>query len=176
MTSPPRPASAPASASTALGRETALLDVAVTALRQRRDAAGALRALDQFEAQFPQGLLAGEAQRARVDALLLLGRQDQALAALKGMELLPVGRGLELVLIRAELQAQRDCLPAVADFSLVLGGEAPSSFRERALWGRAACRAQLGRAHEAGDDARAYLTHFPRGRFQERARRLLDAP
>ena len=156
----------------ALAQETRLLGTALAELRQQHDGAAALATLSSYLGRFPAGTLLGEAQRARVDALLLLGRRDEARRALDGLDLEPVGRGQELLLIRGELRARQRCADAIADFDVVLRHAAPPALAERALFGRAVCREQEGQRRAAREDAAAYLARFPSGRFANAARRL----
>jgi hypothetical protein len=141
-------------------------------LRQRRDGAGALVTLNEYLARYPRGMLSGEARGARIDALLLLQRKNEALRALDAATLEPVGRGQELLVIRGELRARRDCAGASRDFDQVLGSSAPAPLQERALFGRAVCRRRLGNEEGARADAEAYLARFPTGRFVASVRRL----
>jgi hypothetical protein len=166
-------ASAPALGSGELAQETRLLRVALAELRHQHDGAAALATLNEYLQHFPDGTLLAEARRARVDALLLLGRSDEAQGALDRLELEPIGRGQELLLIRGELRARRDCADAIADFDVVVGHAAPPRLAERALFGRAVCRQHEGQRGAARADALAYLERFPAGRFAESARRLV---
>jgi TolA-binding protein len=143
-------------------------------LRQRRDADGALAALDAYDARFPRGTLRREAEGARVDALLLLGRDAEALALLRRLALAPQGRDQELRVIRGELEAGASPAAAVDDFDRVLDEAPPAALAERALYGRAACLLRAGDRAAAGRDLRAYLGRFPAGRFANEARRLVD--
>jgi hypothetical protein len=154
-----------------LAGETPLLSEALTRLRQKRDARGALATLDVYRARYPDGTLKHEAESARIDALLLLGRDDEALAELRRLTLQAHGRDLELRLIRGELAAPTDCAFAVADFDRIVVERTPQSFAERALYGRAACRARLGDEAGAKSDLAEYLRRFPAGRFASEARR-----
>jgi hypothetical protein len=129
-----------------------------------------------YRARYPEGTLKHEAESARIDALLLLGRDDDALAELRRLPLQAQGRDLELRLIRGELAAATDCARAVADFDRVLAERAPEAFAERALHGRAACRARLGDQAGAKRDLAAYLRRFPAGRFAPEARRRIADP
>lgn len=52
--------------------------------------------LDTYRARHADGWLRDEAARARVDALLVLGRDDEALGELRGLTLRPHGRDQEL--------------------------------------------------------------------------------
>ena len=165
---PPTPA-----APSALAVETAMLGEALARLRQEHDAKGVLAALDGYDARFPNGTLHHEAEIARVDALLLLGRDADALAVLRPLALQPRGRDLELRVIRGELAAGATCQAAVDDFDRVLAAAAPRALAERALHGRAACRARLGDGAAARRDLEEYLRRFPDGRFAAEARRSL---
>ena len=55
-------------------------------LRSRGDARAALRALDEYDRQFPAGGLKSEARVARAEALLALDRRRDALPLLEGLE------------------------------------------------------------------------------------------
>ena len=70
-----------------------------------------------------------------------------------------------------ELAAPTDCAFAVADFDRIVVERTPQSFAERALYGRAACRARLGDEAGAKSDLAEYLRRFPAGRFASEARR-----
>lgn len=170
---------APAAATpapSAIGEEAALVGAALRSLREQGDPAGALALLDEHDGRFSQtGALSDEARTTRVEALLRLGEHGRALALLDQHAPRPSGRGRELLASRGELRADAGrCREAVADFDALLEDETTSDgVTERALYGRAACRARLG----AGDDARAnleaYVTRFPTGQFVARARASL---
>ncbi|HTA20924.1 MAG TPA: hypothetical protein VK989_16635, partial [Polyangia bacterium] len=166
------PADVPAPS--ALSSETALLTDALTRLRQQKDARGALAALDAYDARFPNGTLRREATGARVDALLMLGRDEDALAVLHELTLQPQGRDQELRVIRGELAAKASCASAVSDFDRVLAEAAPRALAERALHGRASCLERLGEGAAATRDLREYLRRFPDGRFAAETRRALS--
>jgi len=159
--------------SSALAGETPLLGEALTRLRQQRDASGALKVLDIYRARYPDGTLKREAEGARIDALLLLGRRGDALTELRHLELAPQGRDQELRLIRAELAAANDCAGAMTDFDRVLAEQVSDRLAERALHGRAVCRSRLGDAFGAKHDLGEYLRRFPEGRFAPDAHRAL---
>jgi hypothetical protein len=158
---------------TALSVESRLLGQAVARLRQQRDAAGALMALDRYRRQFPAGMLRHEADVARADALLILGRDRDALDVLQALHLQSQGRDQELRVIRGELSAATDCPHAVADFDRLLSETAPVTLIERALFGRAVCRARQGDTAGSARDLGEYLQRFPAGRFTAEARRSL---
>jgi hypothetical protein len=154
----------------ALDDETRSLGSALARLRRDRDAAGALAELDTHLDRFPEGTLAEEARLARADALLMLGRKDAALVALERLHLGRNKLGTELRLIRGELRLAKSCDAAMADFDGVLAVSPPAELAERALRGRAVCRARLGDEPGARADYAEYLRRFPEGRFAEEAR------
>ena len=154
--------------------EVQTLQRAMGLLRGKHDAPAALAALDDYVARFPNGVLAPEARVARIDALLLLDRSDEALRALEALPLDAHRRSTELQLIRRELRARTDCRRADADFTAVLAGVRTAALEERALYGRAACRSSQGDAAGAADDLRRYLDRFPNGARAEWARRWLQ--
>lgn len=164
--SPRSSASARASAdSSALAAETAALERVLIKLRRERDAQGALTLLDESQALFARGSLALEAQVARIDALLALGRKADALALLERLPFAQVGRGGELRLVRAELRAESDCARALSDFDVLVTQALASPLAERALYGRAACELNVGDRRQAEHDLEQYLARFPHGRF-----------
>jgi TolA-binding protein len=171
--SPTRPASAQAPAAEP-SEEVRSLQRAMGLLRGKHDAPAALAALDDHVARFPNGVLAPEARVARIDALLLLGRSDEALRALEALPLDAHRRSTELQLIRGELRARTDCARADADFTAVLAAVRTASLEERALYGRAACRSSQGDTGGAADDLRRYVDRFPNGAHAQWARRWLQ--
>lgn len=159
------PAAAPPRTRAALAEESALLAEALGHLRRERDGAAAIAVLDRYSLRYPQGLLRAEADRARVDALFLTGARDEARRRLDAMALETRGRDLELLVVRGELRAPRDCVAAERDFSRALAATAPASLVERALHGRALCRATRGDQDGAARDRAEYARRFPLGRF-----------
>ncbi|HEX4406093.1 MAG TPA: hypothetical protein VH560_14745 [Polyangia bacterium] len=165
---PPRPS--------AIAREAAVLGAALQKLRDEGDAAGALALLDAHDAEFAAtGLLADEAGTTRVEALLRLGQRARALALLDARVLPPSGRARALLASRGELRADAGRgAEARADFDALLSDDAlDDDVIERALFGRAACRARAGDANGARSDLDAYLARFPDGRYATRARASL---
>ena len=158
--------------SSPLGLEAASLEGALTALRGggAARATQALRQLDQHLREFPQGTLELEARVARVDALLVLGRRDDARRELSTLPIERVGRKNELRLIRAELRADQACGAALSDFKVLVEQALPAAFAERALFGRAACLLRLGDDAGAARDFDRYLERFPNGRFAAQIR------
>jgi len=154
-----------------LAREAQVLAPALRWLRSGGDPASALRAVEGYLRRFPNGVLAREARFARVEALVMLHRSEEALRVL---ETLSLGRGereVELRLVRAELRARRDCTSALADFRAVLVDS--STHAERALHGKAICETRLGDRPAALRTSREYLARFPGGRYAKEAERRL---
>jgi TolA-binding protein len=169
----PEPSPAPLANPSALAQESRLLAGAIHKLRQERNPGQALAMLDQHRARFgARGALEPEAEVTRIEALLRLGRHDQALELLDGQVLTATGVGREMLVARAELRAEKGrCGAALNDFNLLLATEAaPDLVTERALYGRATCRAQQGDWAGARSDLEHYLTRFPSGRFANQAR------
>lgn len=127
----------------------------MVALRQTRDPVKALSLLDAYDAQFFAGVLAQEAARLRIDALLLSQQSGKALGRLNALALSEGVRDLELRLIRGELRAAaNDCARARGDFISVLSQSADASLRRRATAGRVGC--DVGAA-STGDGTSAKL-------------------
>ena len=160
-----------------LAEESALVMSALTALRRQDDPGRALAILDRHDSRFPRGDLADEAALARVEALVKMKRSSDALALLEARG--PSRRGSsqrKLVLMRAELRAASGrCAAALDDLDALLVGAPPAdAVTERALWGRAACRASGGQADAARADLQSYLRLFPSGQFVRDAHAALN--
>ena len=172
IASPPAPApgapaaAGPATGDGALSEETQLLAAALRKLRRDREPAAALDLLDQHRARFAVGALAAEANVARVDALLALGRRKAALEVLEGLSLAGYSRRRELLVLRGELQTEAgDCAEALLDLDICARVPAGDLIEERAIYGKAVCLARLGQRAEASAVLQGYLRRFPRGRF-----------
>src|SRR5207253_11499207 len=105
----------------------------------------------------------------RVEALLRLGRRNHALDSLDRISLSGMPRAREFAVIRGELRAESHrCNEALRDFAAAADGS--DELAERALVGRADCRAQNGDDAGARADLAKYLRRFPDGKFAARAR------
>ena len=157
----------------ALALESRLLARAIVKLRQEGEAEQALAILDEHRSQFGAGgVLMPEANATRIEALLRLGRHSRALELLDAQTPSMYGVGREMLVARAELRADRGRrASALHDFDLLLRADAPlDAVTERALYGRAACRAKTGNWEGARKDFERYLATFPDGRFADKAR------
>ena len=170
----PSSAAFPEASSGALGRESDLLARALAKLRRDKNPSGALTLLDEHARDFPSGALRLEADLARLDALLALGRDAEALALLERLPIDRLGRGAELRVLRGELRARRDPRKALLDFDRAIATELTPELEERALYGRAASRLRVGDETGGRADLEAYLERYPTGRFAEEAKRRLD--
>ena len=155
-----------------------MLGRALRSLRNDHDPVAALDILARHAALFPQSPLVSERAVLEVEALLALGRRDEALVRLDGMSLDNTPRSAERYVVRGELRsrAQR-WREAGADFDrVVAGGRGTPAWQERALWGRAVARTHAGDQAGARADLQLYLQRYPTGRFAAEAARLLAAP
>jgi len=169
----PAPASAPKAATSGQ----AMLGQALRSLRNEHDPASALDVLARHAALFPQSPLASERSVLEVEALLALGRRDEALLRLDGMSLDNTPRSAERHVVRGELRARAQrWREAAADFDQALAhASGTSAWQERALWGRAVARMRVGDEVAARADLQLYLGLYPTGRFASEAARLLAA-
>jgi hypothetical protein len=155
--------------------ETRLLAHALRKLRQEHDAGGALQLLDRYAQRFAGGRLAPEAALGRVEALMMLDRRQEALRLIESTPVLPLGR--ESTVLRGELRASAGrCPEAVTDFGAALSATPRDALDDRALFGRAFCRARSGDRAGGRAELEHYLSTFPRGRFAVEARRALEQP
>ena len=156
----------------------AMLGQAMRSLRNDHDPAGALDILTRHAALFPQSPLTSERSVLEVEALLALGRRDQALLRLDRMSLDNTPRSAERYVLRGELRARAQrWSEAGVDFDQALAhGKGSPVWQERALWGRAATRTHTGDQAGARADLQIYLQLYPTGRFASEAARLVAAP
>ena len=175
------PQTAPPVAPSPIAVEQALLGQAMRTLRDDHNAHTALALLAQHAERFPAGALASEATMLRIEALLALGRRDEALSLLDRAPLASLPNRDEQLVVRGELRAaNRRWREAKQDFDEELGSHGlPAAtakardIQERALWGRASARSRLGDQDGARADLDLYLRHFPGGRFAGPAASLL---
>lgn len=150
----------------------AVLRGALEQLRGGRNPGAALGLIDAHRAELASGSLAAEGDLVRLEALLALGRRDQAAHLLDAMELPPSRRDLHL--LRGELRAgQGRCPDALADFEAARRLQVADEVDERALHGLAACHSKLGERAQARATLEAYLRGYPAGAFADEARRAL---
>jgi tetratricopeptide (TPR) repeat protein len=156
----------------------AMLGQAMRSLRNDHNPAGALDILTRHAALFPQSPLTSERSVLEVEALLALGRRDEALLRLDRMSLDNTPRSAERYVVRGELRARAQrWSDAGVDFDQALAhGKGNPVWQERALWGRAATRTHTGDQAGARADLQIYLQLYPTGRFASEAERLLAAP
>jgi TolA-binding protein len=172
---PPRPTQPEPSR---LARESRWLASAIAKLRQEGQPEQALAILDQHQSELGSGALASEANATRIEALLRLGRNGQALVLLDEQRLSAQGLGREMLVARGELRAEKGrTSSAIHDFDQILSSPGRvDGITERALYGRATCRAKSSDRDGARDDFAKYLSAFPQGRFASEARAALDSP
>jgi TolA-binding protein len=173
---PPAPPAPPAREPSRLARESRWLASAIAKLRQEGAPEQALAILDQHQSELDSGALAGEANATRLEALLRLGRNAQALVLLDGQTLSARGLEREMLVARAELRADKNrTSAALRDFDLILSSPGRADgISERALYGRAGARAKNGDQAGARADFAQYLNAFPSGRFAAQARSALS--
>jgi outer membrane PBP1 activator LpoA protein len=136
---PPRALPSPGASSAAEGSAKPLVD-AIRALRSDHAPARALALLDAHQAELSRGSFNHEALLVRVEALLALHQEPEALRLLDATTLAHVAAWRSLRLTRAELRASAGrCTAALEDFDLVLAG----AVDERAMRGRDLCRKKL---------------------------------
>ncbi len=154
----------PAQQPSALSEESRLLGEALRTLRQEKKPHEALQQLARLKAQFPDGTLANEVALAQAETLELLGRTEDALAALDS----DATKSPRSELIRAQLLTKLQRYDeAIATLSKL------NSLTSEALWTRALCYERLHRRSEFRQDLKDYLKRFPQGSHAEQARQAL---
>jgi len=136
----PPEANAPVPAARTASDEVALVRDALERLRGEKDAAAALRLLDEYDRRFPHGLLRDEAAVTRIEALLALGRDSEALQRLEALAPALLDRSPRLRVTRGELRAaQGRCPDALVDFAVVAASQPAGELARRIERERAAC-------------------------------------
>lgn len=150
------------------------LTAAIRALRVDRAPAACLAILDGYGPTISARGLAYEATILRVEALLALGREGEALKLLDGSALAAATASKGLLLTRARLRAAANrCPEALEDFDAVLGQAADRD----ALAGRALCRKRTGDYAGARQDLERYKALYPvDGRLSALEREMGAAP
>jgi hypothetical protein len=132
----------------------------VHALRVEHAPRSALDLLDRHASELAGNAFAEEALLLRVEAMLALRQQPEALRLLDGMSLSQVASSSVLLVTRGQLRANANrCTEAVADFDLVLTRALRPS--KQALQGRAQCKQKLGDALGAKADLERLNREFP---------------
>jgi tetratricopeptide (TPR) repeat protein len=154
------------------------LSQALRRLRREHDAEGALVDLSQLGLAYPESRFALERISLEVEALLSLGRKDEALSRLDSLSLDQLPRGAERHVLRGELRALAQRWgEARDDFQHALAlTSGQSAWSERALWGRAMAHLQLHDRAAALDDLREYVARYPSGNHARESARLLGTP
>jgi len=169
----------PAAHSESLDDELALYLQALEQLNRDRAPTLALSTLSAYRFKHPDGVFRGEATVAEIKAQLLLGRDAEVLALLDVMHeqgFAGVPQKSEVGLLRAELLARSArCEDALKALDPYLEPSLPADQRERALFSRASCRAQLKDFEGSRNDLRTYLREFPQGRFAAKAVQTLNS-
>ena len=151
--------------------EAFLVAGALRSLRYDHAPRDALAKLDEHRRRFPGGALHREAALARVEALLGLGRNDEARTVLDSLTLGSTGADRHARLARAELRADRgNCAGAVDDLNGILAGAANDKVAARALYRRARCALRVRNLGGARVDLSDYLARFPKGHAKRRSR------
>lgn len=148
----------------------------VRSLRSQHDPRLALSQLDEYASRFPSGFFQSEAIIARTEAHLALGDRKQALEHLQTRNLSALPRARPLLLLRADLLAVNGrCEAALTDFSAAMGSQV-DDVAERALRGRAICRARLGDHVGAQADLKQHMRMFAGHPQGLQLRRILGLP
>lgn len=159
--------------------EATLLGSALKQLRRNHDPQGALSVLETYQQEFPTGVLRPEAVMIRAESLVDLGRHQDLVDLLTPEAVADLPRSTELSLLRGEALSHLDrCREAIPLFSALLSASlldepaVDSSLRERALYGRALCRAHTGQVAAARRDLELEAAQFPEQ--AAKARRTLE--
>ncbi len=157
---PPVPAPVPATAATTASPAARHLKDVVRALRVEYAPRTALNLLDLHAGDLKGSAFADEALLLRVEAMLALRQQPEALRLLDEMSLAHTASSSVLLVTRGQLRANANrCAEAVADFDLALARTLRPS--KPALLGRAQCKQKLGDAKAAQADMDRLQREFP---------------
>jgi len=156
----------------------------IALLRKQHAPLAALALLDEHRARFAERGLSPEADMLRVEALLAVGRNADALAVLDRLPLGSLPKRDERFVLRGELRAaagrwqaaQSDFAATLANLDTTSAHATKRDVNERALWGRAAAKSHLHDEVGARADLTLYLRLFPAGRFATPAAAILQGP
>ncbi len=152
----------------------ALYDLARLRRRELGDSPGAIRALLQYERDYPGGPLSQEVELSAIELLLSApdlprarAQMDRFLARHPESERAP-----EVHLLRGNLlRGSGRCKEALPDYRQAQG----DGTDDDALYFRAYCEQQLGRTADAARSLHDYLARFPRGRHAAEVHAALRA-
>lgn len=165
-------------APSSLEREARSLAEIVRTLREGRDPAGALVALQSHRAAFPAPLLGPETDVVELDALVARGDRPSALELLQRLDpsqRQDLPRRHELLALWADLLAEdARCNRAAPLYAQLLEEARGPALQERALWGQAHCLGRQGEVAATRAALEEYLRRFPQGKFAPAARRQLE--
>lgn len=157
---PALPAPAPAAPAPTHNPAARQLKEIVHALRVQHAPRTALDLLDRHAGELKGNAFAEEALLLRVEALLALRQQPEALRLLDGLSLANAASSSVLLLTRGQLRASANrCAEAVTDFDLALARTLRPS--KQALLGRSQCKQKLGDAKAAQADLDRLRREFP---------------
>ncbi len=166
------PAASDSSAEGADFGEWALLSAALEQVKAR-DYERALETLKQHETRYPHGVLENEIRLTKLSALTKSGRMGEALSILESTTLTGP-RMLDMLVLRGELRTHAGRYePGADDFGRALLAHPRADLEERALYGRAVCRAHLGDRQGARRDAHEYLAKYAGERRASEVQRIL---
>ncbi len=151
--------------------EQALLGDALKSLRKQHDPQAALAMLDDHARRFPDTALAPEAAMLRVESLLDLGRNAEALSVLDRVAFGSAPNQDERLVLRGELraaagrwrEAREDFEASLSDLAAAKMDSKSRDASERALWGRASARSHLGDEAGARAESGPVFANFPLG-------------
>ena len=157
---PVQPTPAPVAAGPTRSPAAGHLKEVVRALRVDHTPRSALERLDRYAPELVGTAFAEEALLLRVEAMLALKQQPEALRLLDGTSLANAASSSVLLLTRGQLRANANrCAEALGDFDLILARTHRPP--KQALLGRAQCKQKLGDSKGAQADLDRLHREFP---------------